>query len=49
MAVIYLICVTLVLLAGTGSPLHFPGLMSKDYAYNQVLQIRSSYYLNTKG
>ena len=49
MAVIPLICVTFVLLASTGSSLHFPGLVSKDYAYNQELPVRTSYYLTTKG
>ena len=38
-----------VLLASLASALHFPGLVSKDYTYNQTLQIKQSYFLTTKG
>lgn len=41
------------LLLATKTPivdaLHFPGLISKDYKYEQALPIMSSYYLTTHG
>ena len=29
--------------------LHFPGIISKDYNYSQILPIKQSYYMVTKG
>ena len=37
------------LLASLSAALHFPGLVSKDYAYDDTLPIRQSFYLTTGG
>ena len=46
---ILLLTTALSLLASLSSALHFPGLISKDYTYDQTLAIKQSFYLTTKG
>ena len=39
----------LIFLADNSSALHFPGLVSKDYSYDSLLDVKQSYFLTTQG